>query len=108
MVRWRPEDEKQIKKNFHSKASHRLSEMLMEARKANKKPDWIFDDVWNSLLGKWNEPGFRTKCAQARSNRASEKGGAMHTGGSLSTHEHAIRMVTKLKKDNYFMLLLKT
>ncbi|TKY45292.1 hypothetical protein E2542_SST31583 [Spatholobus suberectus] len=32
-VRWRPEHDHDIKKNFHSKAFHRLSEMFMEAQK---------------------------------------------------------------------------
>jgi len=44
-VSWRPEHEEIIRKNFHSKASHRLSEMFMQAQKTQKKPSWMFDDV---------------------------------------------------------------
>jgi len=36
MVNWRPKDEDHIKNNFHSKALHRLSEMLMITRKNGK------------------------------------------------------------------------
>ncbi|XP_020208856.1 uncharacterized protein LOC109793794 isoform X3 [Cajanus cajan] len=96
MVKWSPEHESNIKKNFNAKASHRLSEMFMDARKKNKKPDWIGDRVWNSLLEHWNVPTYRTKCTQAQKNRASEKGGSMHTCGSISMNEHAIRMEKEL------------
>jgi len=67
--------------------------MFMEARKKGKKPYWIFDDVWNSLLSQWNLPEFCDKSIRAKKNRSSDMGGCLHTGGSISTHEHAIRMV---------------
>ena len=67
--------------------------MFMEARKNGKKPIWMFDDVWTSLLSQWNSPDFRSKCIQNQKNRTSDTGGSLHTGGSISTHEHAIRMV---------------
>jgi len=53
----------------------------------------MFDDVWSSLLSKWNSPDFRAKSIRAQKNRASDTGGSLHTGGSISTHELAIRMV---------------
>ena len=102
---WRPEDENKVKKVFHSKAFHRLSEMFMEARRDNKKPNSIGERVWSDLLAHWNEPSYRSKRAQAQKNRASEKGGCMHTGGSISMQDHAIRLVCKFKK-TYKNLLL--
>ena len=90
---WRVEDEDRILKKFHSKASHRLSEMFKEARREGKRPDWIRDSIWNSLLEKWNMPMYREKCDTAKKNRLSEKGGSLHTGGSISVHDHAIRLV---------------
>lgn len=91
-----PEHEVQIKRNFHSKASHRLSEMFREARIAGERPRWVGDGIWHSLLAHWNTPAYRVKCATAQKNRASEKGGALHIGGSITVHEHAIRMVQNL------------
>ncbi|KOM57620.1 hypothetical protein LR48_Vigan11g065300 [Vigna angularis] len=44
------------------------------------------------LLAHWNTVEFRNKCAKTQRNRASEKGGTLHTGGSITIHEHAIRM----------------
>jgi len=37
----------------------------MQARKTKKKPNWMFDDVWNSLLSIWNYATYRAKCSQA-------------------------------------------
>ncbi|WVZ23086.1 hypothetical protein V8G54_001630 [Vigna mungo] len=95
-VQWAAEHETQIHKNFNMKASHRLSEMFRDARIAGQRPYWVGEHIWNSLLAHWNTPQYRIKCATAQKNRASEKGGALHTGGSITTHEHAIRMATAL------------
>ncbi|XP_017416478.2 uncharacterized protein LOC108327265 [Vigna angularis] len=91
-VSWKPEDEEKVKKNYHTEASHRLSEMYKKARTLGKRPDWLGDDTWNALLEKWNMPVYRQKCETAKKNRTSEKGGCLHTGGSISVHEHAIRL----------------
>ncbi|KOM28310.1 hypothetical protein LR48_Vigan520s000200 [Vigna angularis] len=37
-VQWKPEHESQIHRNFHMKASHRLSEMFRDARNAGQRP----------------------------------------------------------------------
>jgi len=92
-VQWKPEHELDIKKNFHTKASHRLSEMFRDARLAGQRPDWIGEHVWTRLLEHWNSTQYRTKCATAQKNRASERGGSLHTGGSITIHGHAMRMV---------------
>ncbi|KAG4915044.1 hypothetical protein JHK87_052601 [Glycine soja] len=63
---WRPEEENEIKKDFNSKASHRLFEMFRDDRNENKRPYWIGDHVWNDLLSHWNAPEYRCKCAQAK------------------------------------------
>jgi len=92
-VQWRLEHEPQIKKNFHAKASHRLSQMLRDARIVGERPYWVSEDVWNNLLAHWNSPLYLNKCATTQKNRASIKGGTVHTIGSIATHEHVIRMV---------------
>ncbi|KOM34782.1 hypothetical protein LR48_Vigan02g093200 [Vigna angularis] len=40
-VQWKPEHESQIHRNFHMKASHRLSEMFRDARNAGQRPYWL-------------------------------------------------------------------
>jgi len=44
-----PQHESEIKRNFHNKASHRLSEMFREARNVGQRPQWIGENVWSSL-----------------------------------------------------------
>jgi len=104
-VIWKPKHEEMIKRNFHSKASHRLSEMFMIARKNEKKPTWMFDSVWESLLSKWNSVTYRVKCSQAQQHRRSEIGGSLHTGGCISRYEHAIRMVSILNITSFYFFL---
>ncbi|KOM57492.1 hypothetical protein LR48_Vigan11g052500 [Vigna angularis] len=91
-VQWKPEHETQIQRNFHMKAFHRLSEMFRDARNIREHPYWLGEHIWNSLLAQWNSVEFRNKCAKAQRNRVFEKGGTLHTGGSITIHEHAIRM----------------
>ena len=76
--------------------------MYKKARTLGNKPNWLGDDTWNALLEKWNMPLYRKKCETAKKNRTSEKGGCLHTGGSISVHEHAIRLVC-----NLYILFLK-
>ena len=71
--------------------------MFRDARNEHKRSYWIGDHVWNDLLSHWNAPEYRSKCARAKKNWASEKGGCMHTGGSISLQDHAIRLVCTLK-----------
>ncbi len=80
------------------KASHRLSDMLRDAR-LNGQPTWIGDELWQQLQAHWNSPEFKEISEKAKKNRASEKGGSLHTGGSVSQAQHAARLVR-------FLLLL--
>ncbi|KOM31213.1 hypothetical protein LR48_Vigan01g076800 [Vigna angularis] len=91
-VQWKPEHETRIQRNFHMKAFHRLSKMFTDARNAGERPYWLGEHIWNSLLAHWNSLEFRNKCVKAQRNRASEKGGTLHTVGSITIHEHVIRM----------------
>ncbi|KOM58257.1 hypothetical protein LR48_Vigan11g129100 [Vigna angularis] len=95
-VSWSSNHEEKVKKNFHTKASHRLSEMFKKARLEGKKPNRMGDIVWNGLFEKWNMPLYRQKCETAKKNKTSNKGGCLHTGGSISVHEHAIRLSQEL------------
>ncbi|XP_027905994.1 uncharacterized protein LOC114165611 [Vigna unguiculata] len=44
-VQWAPEHEIAIKRNFNSRASHRLSELFRDARTARERPKWIPNDA---------------------------------------------------------------
>ncbi|XP_022633864.1 uncharacterized protein LOC106755087 [Vigna radiata var. radiata] len=70
--------------------------MFKKARRLGKKPESMGEEVWNALSEKWNMPLYRQKCETAKKNRTSEKGGCLHTGGSISVHEHAICLSREL------------
>ncbi|XP_014516858.1 uncharacterized protein LOC106774393 [Vigna radiata var. radiata] len=91
-VQWIAEHEAQIKKNFHRKASQRLSTIFRYARITGRPPYWMGEHIWNSLLEHWNSPNYRNKCVTVQRNRMLEKGGVLHIGGSITAHEHALRM----------------
>ncbi|XP_027936137.1 uncharacterized protein LOC114191155 [Vigna unguiculata] len=95
-VQWALEHEIAIRRNFNSRASHRLSEMFRDARMARERPEWIPNDVWTRLLEHWNSPSYQSKYIAAKKNRAFETGGTLHTGGSITTYEHALRMAREL------------
>lgn len=92
-VAWRPEDKFELKIIFKSKGLKRLSEMLMEARKKNERPSWIGPRSWKGLEKKWQSIDYKVKYARNKKNRASAKGGFVHTCGSISTNEYVIRMI---------------
>jgi len=70
--------------------------MFRDARMARERPEWIPNDVWTRLLEHWNSPSYQSKYIAAKKNRAFETGGTLHTGGSITTYEHALRMVKTL------------
>ncbi|XP_014499638.1 uncharacterized protein LOC106760739 [Vigna radiata var. radiata] len=73
--------------------------MFRDARIAGERTYWIGDDIWTTLLEHWNSPQYQAKCAIAQKNRASEKGGVLHTGGSITVHAmHMEEFSTKLSR----------
>ncbi|XP_070033986.1 uncharacterized protein [Nicotiana tomentosiformis] len=77
---------------FFKKYSDRLSDMLQTTRESKKRPSWILDDIWVKLLEYWNSPKFEKKSEQGRVARLSNKGGSVHTGGSISMAAHRRRL----------------
>jgi len=64
--------------------------------------------MWTRLLEHWNSSTYRSKCIAAKKNRASETAGALHTGGSITTHEHTLRMVYTLTSVSWWSLSADT
>jgi hypothetical protein len=86
-----------MKRNFHIRAAARFSDLLRRARmrfeETRKRPHWIGPPIFAELVKYWASEAFKEKSNKAKKNRASEKGGCIHTGGCLSNGEHAERMV---------------
>lgn len=61
--------------------------------KGGKTPKWCGNDTWNKLLDYWGTSVFKDLQDQAKKNRASEKGGVLHTSGRVSHSEIALQAV---------------
>jgi hypothetical protein len=72
-------------KIFNKKCSKRLSALLSNVRCTDSKPDWIGDQSWPVLKGKWASEDYKEKCKKAAANRHSDnRGGCNHRGGQTS------------------------
>ncbi|XP_075098026.1 uncharacterized protein LOC107786537 [Nicotiana tabacum] len=78
------------------KAKKRIADSLFEGREKRKKLDWIREDVWIIFLAIWDSDAFKKKSERAKAARASQKGGSLHSGGSMSFVAHR-RRLEKLK-----------
>lgn len=94
---WNPRYYDMIRRNFHIRAAARLSDMLRNARvryeRKRTRPHWIGEPLMAQLVDYWASAEFKEKFEKAKKNRASEKGGCIHTGGCISNAEHARRLV---------------
>ncbi|XP_047178486.1 uncharacterized protein LOC124845430 [Vigna umbellata] len=87
-----PPDYRSAKRNFQMRASIVMTSKLLKARTTLDKPNWIEDGVWEKLCEHWKSEGFKSKSAQAKTNRASNYA-ASHTGGSISASQHRANMI---------------
>ncbi|XP_024627930.1 uncharacterized protein [Medicago truncatula] len=94
-----------MRRNFHIRVSARFSDLLRRARfrfeETGKRPHWIGSPIFADLVKYWASDEFKKVSQKAKTNRASEKGGCIHTGGCLSNGEHADRLTTRLRRDPF-------
>nr|XP_012567252.1 uncharacterized protein LOC105851200 [Cicer arietinum] len=76
-----------------------IPKLTLEPRKKRKCPTWMRETVWDDLEKIWMDPSYKEISNRAKKNRASFKGGVVHTGGSISIVEHTIRMAEELGRD---------
>ena len=77
-------------------ASERLRGIMCKVREGAKdgfRPTWIPENVFEQLMIEWNSETFKKKQDKAKKNRASLKGGTLHSCGSIPASEHKRRMV---------------
>ncbi|KAM3235539.1 hypothetical protein P3L10_015576 [Capsicum annuum] len=89
---WNSCHDNEIQHIFKFKAAQRIKEHLYEARRNLEKPGWLNANVWVQFLEKWDTPEYRAKRELAKKNRASQMGGSLHTGGSMSFATHRQRL----------------
>lgn len=92
-VSWDPRHHDLIYNTFKQRCAKRLSDMLSKARKKGAKPSWVEDEAWAGLLTYWASQDFQKVSTQNKTNRASNRGGAVHTTGRKAHHEVALDMV---------------
>ena len=97
--RWRPQYDARIRKIFNIKGDARFrgimyQERMNYAKNSDYKPKYIANRVWSQLIHHWaSNNKFKNWLAANTVNHASSEGGSMHIGGSISTGDHASRMV---------------
>ncbi|XP_059302039.1 LOW QUALITY PROTEIN: cytochrome P450 71AP13-like [Lycium ferocissimum] len=94
LCRWDPTHNERVAVNFEKKGSARLFDWFSTARKHMKKPQWITDGQWEQLKAYWRTPEFIADFEQAKTARASQKGGSLHTAGAKSQGHVARTMDT--------------
>jgi len=96
---WESRHDAQVERNFHYRAQDRFSDMMSTFRRKHaKKPEWfpkfIGKNIWTRLVDHWaTDPTFKKRSQNGKVNRASEKGGCLHSGGSASSYTTGQRMV---------------
>jgi len=73
-----------------------LKNSLNKARNTMKRPNWLTEDVWDSLCRHWRSKSFKVKSLVAKANRASDCQGfevSLHTAGSISISQHKENLV---------------
>ncbi|WJX51005.1 hypothetical protein P8452_37241 [Trifolium repens] len=95
-VTWDPRDHGYIKKTFQTRGAKRLSDMLSKVRKKGIRPHWICEEAWKGLIDHWQGEAFIKMSTQNKTNRASGKGGAVHTTGRKSHVDVALSLAREL------------
>jgi len=91
-----PKYHQQISHNFEKKIIDRFKNLFYKARQKGEKPGWMLKDMWDRLIVIWASEEFKKRSNAAKAARASNTGGSLHTGGSISMETHRRRMVTFL------------
>ncbi|XP_060187977.1 LOW QUALITY PROTEIN: cytochrome P450 71AP13-like [Lycium barbarum] len=94
LCRWDPTHNERVVVNFEKKGSARLSGWFSTTRKHMKKPQWLTDGQWEQLKAYWRTPEFIAEFEQAKTARASQKGGSLHTVGAKS-QGHVAKIMKK-------------
>jgi len=76
--------------------------MLGKARRKGTRPSWIGDDAWVELQTYWKNTEFLAVSSQNKTNRASARGGAVHTTGRKAHIDVALQLVSNKILTNYY------
>ncbi|MED6132214.1 hypothetical protein PIB30_017067 [Stylosanthes scabra] len=88
------EEDKQIRKFFDYRAARRYQQIMRDLREGElQRLKWLSEPLRERLLHRFaTNPGFLKRSAVCKVNRASPKGGCLHTWGSATIPKTRARM----------------
>ncbi|MED6182684.1 hypothetical protein PIB30_031006 [Stylosanthes scabra] len=97
---WPREEDKQIRKSFDYRAARRYQQIMRDLREGElQRLKWLSEPLRERLLHRFaTDPGFLKRSAVCKVNRASPKGGCLHTGGSVTIPKTRARMTRSLDR----------
>ncbi|MED6170467.1 hypothetical protein PIB30_031242 [Stylosanthes scabra] len=95
---WPEEEKKEIQKAFDYRAGRRYQQIMRDLREGElQRLKWMSERLRKMLLDRFaNDPGFKKRQASSKKNRASSKGGCLHTGGSATIPKTCVSMTRSL------------
>ena len=105
-VSFLPQLEWKVHQLFKQRCAKRLSDMLTKVRKRGTRPSWMGEEAYNGLLSYWRGSTFKKISSQNKTNRASTRGGAVHTSGRKSHLDVAMETVSVNFHDFQFLSFL--
>ncbi|MED6144136.1 hypothetical protein PIB30_012789 [Stylosanthes scabra] len=93
-------EDKQIRKSFDYRAARRYQQIMRDLREGElQRLKWLNEPLRERLLHRFaTDPGFLKRSAVCKVNRASPKGGCLHTGGSATIPKTHARMTRSLDR----------
>ncbi|MED6131333.1 hypothetical protein PIB30_008979 [Stylosanthes scabra] len=97
---WSEEEKKEIKKSYDCRAARRYQQIMRDLRGGElQRLKWMSERLRKILLDRFaNDPGFKKRQTSSKKNRASFKGGCLHTGGSATIPKTRARMTKSLDR----------
>ncbi|MED6170106.1 hypothetical protein PIB30_027706 [Stylosanthes scabra] len=98
---WPEEQKKQIRKVYDYRAGRRYQQIMADLRDRElRRLKWMSDTLRGQLLHRFaTDEGFKKRQASSKKNRASSKGGCLHTGRSATISKTRARMTRSLDRE---------
>ena len=77
-----------------------LRDQFVAARKKNKRPPWVVQEVWDELQRYWQSDDFKGKSVRNKSNSTTDRALHWH-GGRRPAHEmweKMVKLISNFKK----------
>ncbi|MED6117477.1 hypothetical protein PIB30_110311 [Stylosanthes scabra] len=98
---WPESQKSEVLKAFDYRAGRRIQQIMRDVRGHElTRLRWLSDTLRKQLLVRFaTDEGFLKRQAASKANRASTKGGCLHTGGSATLPKTRARMTRSLDRE---------